>query len=131
MAFYFARRAFAEHVASSRSPRADWRAFGPHCFVATGHEVLNECHLFGTFAAQIVALAVFIMNEIAFTHGDRRFVRIRSTAAREHVHEMLGAFVVMVRGLRAGRVDDHLALDRVSSEELRRCNVYALACIVL
>ena len=76
-------------------------------------------------------LAVAVIDEIAAAHRDRALIGIGGAAAAEHVHEVLCALVMVVGRLGAGRVNDHLALDRLGAEQLGRYDVDPLARVVL
>ena len=119
--------ALAANVTAGRRPCAHRRAGDPHCFIFSRHKELNEDHIFFAFASEVMTLAVRIINKIAFAHRQRRFIRKRGPAPLRYIHEMLGAFMMVIRSLRPGRIDDHFAFQHFGTEKFRRDKINAFA----
>ena len=117
-------------VAAGRRPGADRGAGRPCGLEYAGHEELDETHFGGVIAFEEMPLAVGVPDEVALAHTERLFVGPRRAGAGQHIHEMLGAFVMMVRRLGARGVDDHLALDRLGAKQLGRGDINAFTRIV-
>src|SRR5690606_11143753 len=123
-------RLAAARVLAGGQPRTDPALVDPDGSVLGGDEEFDEGHAFGA-RGRVVAFAAGVVDEIARNVFVRDLVRVAGGTSLDHVHEVLGPLVMVVRARGIRRIDDDLRLERVGPGELGRRDIDPLARVVL